>query len=138
MCEAARRQALYRTGNTGPGLKAIRKPAAQAQTGLCLRQFPSCPLNVKILTRDHFARSHAGKNAIGGLLDVILALLGRNPFAFNDSAMANVMITLFLLTIYGDGQRHLSDAGIVKEQDVYKQERLVNLQILPYVCRRSE
>ena len=72
------------------------------------------------------------------LLDVILALLlGRNPFAFNDGAMANVMITLFLLTIYGVMVGGISQMReIVKEQDVYKRERLVNLQILPYVLSK--
>ena len=71
-------------------------------------------------------------------LDVILAvLLGRNPFAFSNGTMANVMITLFLLTIYGVMVGGISQMReIVKEQDVYKRERLVNLQILPYVLSK--
>ena len=72
------------------------------------------------------------------LLDVILALLlGRNPFSFSTGAMANVMITLFLLTMNGVMVGGISQMReIVKEQEVYKRERLVNLQILPYVLSK--
>jgi hypothetical protein len=72
------------------------------------------------------------------LLDVILALiLGRNPFSFQTGQMANVMITLFLLTMYGVMVGGISQMReIVKEQDVYKRERLVNLKILPYVLSK--
>ncbi|HEX9840751.1 MAG TPA: FHA domain-containing protein [Anaerolineales bacterium] len=95
--------------------------------------------NVKILTRDRFALGLMLATApLVSLLDVILAvLLGRNPFAFSDGKMANVMITLFLLTIYGVMVGGISQMReIVKEQDVYKRERLVNLQILPYVLSK--
>jgi ABC-type multidrug transport system ATPase subunit len=95
--------------------------------------------NVKILTRDRFALGLMLATApLVSLLDVILALLlGRNPFAFSDGQMANVMITLFLLTIYGVMVGGISQMReIVKEQDVYKRERLVNLQILPYVLSK--
>ncbi|HET9587876.1 MAG TPA: FHA domain-containing protein [Anaerolineales bacterium] len=95
--------------------------------------------NVKILTRDRFALGLMLATApLVSLLDVILAvLLGRNPFAFSDGKMADVMITLFLLTIYGVMVGGISQMReIVKEQDVYKRERLVNLQILPYVLSK--
>jgi ATPase subunit of ABC transporter with duplicated ATPase domains len=51
--------------------------------------------NVKILTRDRFALILMLVTApIVSLLDVILAvLLGRNPFAFENGSMPNVMIT---------------------------------------------
>ncbi len=95
--------------------------------------------NVKILTRDRFALGLMLATApVVSLLDVILAVvLGRNPFAFQNGEMANVMITLFLLTIYGVMVGGISQMReIVKEQDVYKRERLVNLQILPYVLSK--
>jgi ABC-type multidrug transport system ATPase subunit/pSer/pThr/pTyr-binding forkhead associated (FHA) protein len=95
--------------------------------------------NVKILTRDRFALILMLVTApIVSLLDVILAiLLGRNPFAFQDGSMPNVMITLFLMTIYGVMVGGISQMReIVKEQDIYKRERLVNLQILPYVVSK--
>ena len=51
--------------------------------------------------------------------------------------MPNVMITLFLLTVYGVMVGGLAQMReIVKEQDVYKRERLVNLRIFPYVMSK--
>ena len=95
--------------------------------------------NLKILTRDRFALGLMLATApLVSLLDVILALLlGRNPFSFQTGQMANVMITLFLLAMYGVMVGGISQMReIVKEQDVYKRERLVNLQILPYVLSK--
>jgi hypothetical protein len=95
--------------------------------------------NIKILTRDRFALILMLATApIVSLLDVILAvILGRNPFGFQNGSMANVMITLFLMTIYGVMVGGISQMReIVKEQDIYKRERLVNLQILPYVLSK--
>ena len=95
--------------------------------------------NMRILTRDRFALGLMLATApVVSLLDVILALLlGRNPFSFSTGQMANVMITLFLLAMYGVMVGGISQMReIVKEQDVYKRERLVNLQILPYVLSK--
>jgi len=95
--------------------------------------------NIKILTRDRFALGLMLATApVVSLLDVILSLvLGRNPFDFYDGQMANVMITLFLLTIYGIMVGGISQMReIVKEGDIYKRERLVNLKILPYVMSK--
>jgi ABC-type multidrug transport system ATPase subunit/pSer/pThr/pTyr-binding forkhead associated (FHA) protein len=95
--------------------------------------------NIKILTRDKFALGLMLATApVVSLLDVILSLvLGRNPFDFYDGQMANVMITLFLLTIYGIMVGGISQMReIVKEGDIYKRERLVNLKILPYVMSK--
>ena len=51
--------------------------------------------------------------------------------------MPNVMITLFLLTVYGVMVGGLAQMReIVKEQDVYKRERLVNLRLFPYVMSK--
>ncbi|HAX70834.1 MAG TPA: hypothetical protein DCY14_14575 [Anaerolineae bacterium] len=63
--------------------------------------------------------------------------MGRNPFSFNDGDMAQVLITTFLLTIYGIMVGGISQMReIVKEADIYKRERLVNLKILPYVMSK--
>ena len=72
------------------------------------------------------------------LLDVVLSLvMGRSPFDFYEGDMAQVMITLFLLTIYGVMVGGISQMReIVKEGDIYKRERLVNLKILPYVLSK--
>ena len=95
--------------------------------------------NVKILTRDRFGLIlMLAAPPIVSLLDVILALvLGRDPFNFTEGSMPNVMITLFLLTVYGVMVGGLAQMReIVKEQDVYKRERLVNLRIFPYVMSK--
>jgi ABC-type multidrug transport system ATPase subunit len=118
------------------------KPQAPANTKQVssLRQFLILSArNIKILTRDRFALGLMLATApIVSLLDVILSLvLGRNPFDFFDGEMANVMITLFLLTIYGIMVGGISQMReIVKEQDIYRRERLVNLKILPYVMSK--
>jgi hypothetical protein len=63
--------------------------------------------------------------------------LGRNPFDYEEGFMANVLITLFLLTVYGVMVGGLAQMReIVKEQDVYRRERLVNLKILPYIMSK--
>ncbi len=95
--------------------------------------------NIKILTRDRFSLAlMLAAPPIVSLLDVILALvLGRDPFNFFDGSMPNVMITLFLLTVYGVMVGGLAQMReIVKEQDVYKRERLVNLRLFPYVMSK--
>ncbi len=95
--------------------------------------------NIKILTRDRFSLIlMLAAPILVSLLDVILALvLGRDPFDFTEGSMPNVMITLFLLTVYGVMVGGLSQMReIVKEQDVYKRERLVNLRLFPYIMSK--
>ena len=95
--------------------------------------------NLKILTRDRFALGLMLATApIVSLLDVILSLvMSRNPFSFSEGDMAQVLITTFLLTIYGIMVGGISQMReIVKEAEIYKRERLVNLKILPYVMSK--
>lgn len=95
--------------------------------------------NLKILTRDRFALGLMLATApVVSLLDVILSfVMGRNIFDFYEGNMSQVMITLFLLTIYGIMVGGISQMReIVKEQDIYRRERLVNLKILPYVLSK--
>ena len=118
------------------------RPQAPANTRQVssLRQFLILSArNIRILTRDKAAlRLMLAAAPIVSLLDVIFSfVLGRNPFDYYDGNMANVMITLFFLTIYGimvGGMSQMRE--IVKEQDIYKRERLVNLKILPYVMSK--
>jgi ABC transport system ATP-binding/permease protein len=120
-----------------PVQKVERKTSRQVSA---LRQFFILSArNVKILTRDRFGLTLMLATApIVSLLDVVLSvMLGRNPLDFNTGLYANVMITLFLLTIYGVMVGGISQMReIVKEADVYKRERLVNLKILPYVVSK--
>jgi ABC-type multidrug transport system ATPase subunit/pSer/pThr/pTyr-binding forkhead associated (FHA) protein len=120
-----------------PPRKIERKSSHQVSG---LRQFLILSArNIKILTRDRFGLALMLATApIVSLLDVVLAaLLGRNPMDFNTGIFANVMITLFLLTVYGVMVGGISQMReIVKEAEVYKRERLVNLKILPYVMSK--
>jgi ABC-type multidrug transport system ATPase subunit len=123
---------------TGPSVRETSRVAPRKVS--MLNQFLILSArNLKILTRDRFGLALMLVTApLISLLDVILAvLLGRNPFDVNTGIMTNVMITLFLLTIYGVMVGGISQMReIVKEQDVYKRERLVNLRILPYVLSK--
>jgi ABC-type multidrug transport system ATPase subunit/pSer/pThr/pTyr-binding forkhead associated (FHA) protein len=118
--------------------RKVERPASQQISGM--RQFLILSArNIKILTRDRFGLALMLATApIVSLLDVILsALLGRNPLDFNTGLFSNVMITLFLLTVYGVMVGGISQMReIVKEGEVYKRERLVNLKILPYVLSK--
>jgi len=118
--------------------RKVERPASHQVSGL--RQFFILSArNIKILTRDRFGLALMLATApIVSMLDVVLAvLLGRDPLDFNTGMFANVMITLFLLTVYGVMVGGISQMReIVKEQEVYKRERLVNLKILPYVLSK--
>ncbi len=102
-----------------------------------LRQFMILSArNLKILTRD---RSSLILMLIAAplvaMLDMIIApLMGADPFNVNTGNASNAAITLFLMTIYCLLVAGLSQMReFVKEADIYKRERLVNLKILPYV-----
>ena len=95
--------------------------------------------NVKILTRDRFGLLLMLAAApLVSLLDVVLAaVLGSDPFDFTDGSMPNVLITLFLPTVYGVMVGGLAQMReIVKEQEIYKRERLVNLRLIPYITSK--
>jgi ABC-type multidrug transport system ATPase subunit len=116
------------------------KAGATAKKTSSLKQFfVLSARNIKILTRDRFALGLMLATApLVSLLDVVLSsVMGRNPFAFADGDIARVMITLFLMTIYGVMVGGISQMReIVKEAEIYKRERLVNLKILPYVMSK--
>lgn len=118
--------------------RKVERPVTRQVSGF--RQFLILSArNIKILTRDRFGLALMLATApIVSLLDVLLsALLGRNPMDFTTGIFANVMITLFLLTVYGVMVGGISQMReIVKEAEVYKRERLVNLKILPYVMSK--
>lgn len=95
--------------------------------------------NLRILTRDRFSLGLMLAAApIVGMLDVVLSiLLGRNLFDFNEGSMPAILITMFLLAVYGVMVGGLSQMReFVKESQIYRRERLVNLKILPYVMSK--
>lgn len=136
-------QPIDKTGapSEKPGQSAsARKSRPIRRTVSTLRQFLILSKrNLKILTRDRFGLALMLATApVVSLLDVVIALLlGRDPFNFESGSLPNVMITLFMLTLYGVMVGGLAQMReIVKEQEIYKRERLVNLKILPYVLSK--
>jgi ABC transport system ATP-binding/permease protein len=116
------------------------QPARPRQVSALRQFFVLSARNLRILTRDRSSLILMLAAApMVGLLDIVLAvLLQRNPFSVGDTgSMPNVMISLFLLGLYGVMVGALAQMReIVKEQDIYKRERLVNLKIIPYVLSK--
>jgi ABC-type multidrug transport system ATPase subunit/pSer/pThr/pTyr-binding forkhead associated (FHA) protein len=95
--------------------------------------------NLRILTRDRTSLMLMllAPPLIAALDFVIAPLMGRAPFDYFSGDAANGAITLFLLTIYSLLMGGFSQMReFVKETDVYKRERLVNLKIFPYVSSK--
>jgi ABC-type multidrug transport system ATPase subunit len=118
----------------------VKKKAAARSRQSSLRQFMVLSKrNITILTRDRSAMTLmlAAAPAVGSL-DLLLALvMGRTPYNFTGGDAANGAITLFLMTIYAllvGGMSQMRE--FIKESDIYKRERLVNLRILPYVMSK--
>ncbi len=115
--------------------KAKRKMRASA-----LHQFAVLSArNLKILIKDRtsLVLMLLAPLLIGALDFVIAPLMGRAPFDYFSGDAANGSTTLFLLTVYcllvgGFSQMR----EFVKEADIYKRERLVNLKIFPYVASK--
>jgi len=120
-----------------------RKSSAQTKTRKqvsALRQFFILSArNLKILARDRSSLILMLLAApLVGCLDLLLApLMGKNLFDYFSGDLTKVSVTMFLLTIYSMLVGGLSQMReIVKEGEIYKRERLVNLKILPYVLSK--
>lgn len=118
----------------------VKKRARTGSRISSLRQFNVLSKrNITILTRDRSSLilMLVAAPAVGAL-DLLLApVMGKAPFDFVGGNAANGGITLFLLTIYAllvGGMSQMRE--FVKEADIYKRERLVNLRILPYVTSK--
>ena len=121
--------------------ETAKKPPRRRSTRVSsLRQFSVLSnRNIKILTRDRSSLILMLLAApLVAMLDFVIApLMGRDPFNYVNGDASNASITLFLLTIYALLVGGLSQMReIVKESDIYKRERLVNLRILPYVLSK--
>jgi len=145
---SAYRQYIVEPLQTRPGslplVEAARQPGApkarrRSQVSW-LRQFGILSArNLKILTRDRSSLVLMLLAApLVGLLDFVIApLMGRAPFDYQTGDAANGTITLFLLTVYCLLVAGLSQMReFVKEADIYRRERLVNLKIFPYVSSK--
>jgi ABC-type multidrug transport system ATPase subunit/pSer/pThr/pTyr-binding forkhead associated (FHA) protein len=92
--------------------------------------------NLRIMTRDRFSLVLLILTApLMASLDFVLASgVGRSPTAFSDGNFNNVIITLIVLTntsILVGGLAFMRE--LVKERDIYKRERMVNLRLSSYI-----
>lgn len=114
---------------------AIPRRAGRRVSGL--RQFlVLSSRNIKILTRDRVSLLLMLASApLLATLDIVLAfILGRDLYSYTEGNMGNVLITLFHPAVVAVMVGALAMMReFVKEADVYKRERLVNLKVLPYV-----
>ena len=118
----------------------VKKQARKGGRISSLRQFfVLSARNVTILLRDRSALTLMLAVPIGvGTLSIILALvMGRNAFMYSGGKPANAGIVLFLVSLFAllvGGMSQMRE--FVKEADIYKRERLVNLRIVPYVTSK--
>jgi ABC transport system ATP-binding/permease protein len=127
-----------------PTFSSQQKPAERRfkrrQTGSALHQFIVLSArNMKILIRDRSSLIlMLAAPPLVALLDFVIApLMGNAPFDYVSGNASNGAITLFLMTIYCLLVAGLSQMReFVKEEDIYKRERLVNLKIVPYVASK--
>jgi ABC-type multidrug transport system ATPase subunit len=123
-----------------PAAKGKKKGQGKGGRRSSLHQFMVLTRrNLTILGRDRSSMilMLAAPPAVGAL-DLLLApAMGRAPFSFNNGDAHNGAITLFLLTLFAllvGGMSQMRE--FVKESHIYKRERLVNLQIFPYVSSK--
>lgn len=95
--------------------------------------------NIKILTRDRISLLLMLLTApLLASIDFVLALgMGRNPFDFFDGDMNQVIVSLIVLTnsaIMVGGLSQMRE--LVKEREIYRRERLVNLRLVPYIMSK--
>ncbi len=122
------------------GGRAKQNKPKRARNVSAVRQFLILSArNIKILTRDRSSLTLMLIAApLVAMLDLIIApLMGSDPYNTQTGTPKNAAITLFLMTIYCLLVAGLSQMReFVKESDIYKRERLVNLKIIPYVMSK--
>lgn len=141
--EAARGQpaveAPPQPGTALPQTVKVRSPKPKRTASGLSQFFVLSARNLRILIRDRSSLILMLLAApLVSCLDFIIApLMGRTPFDYNTGNAGNGSITLFLMTIYCLLVAGLSQMReFVKEEDIYKRERLVNLKIIPYVASK--
>jgi hypothetical protein len=138
----------YRKEETLAGQKSARdaqsqvasKPLARPRQISSLRQFFILSArHLKITVRDRFSLALLLVTApLLASLDFLIASgIGRDPFSFATGSFNNVAVTLISLsntTILVGGLACMRE--LVKERDVYRRERMVNLRLLPYLLSK--
>jgi len=114
-------------------------PKVQAQVS-ALRQFLILSSrNVKILTRDKVSLALMLFAApFAGLMDLLIGTSsGREAYDFYLGNPETILTSFFIIIIFSMFIGSLSQMReIVKEDQIYRRERLVNLKILPYILSK--
>jgi ABC transport system ATP-binding/permease protein len=119
-----------------PAGKRTRKGARTSS----LRQFIVLSVrNVTIILRDRPSLTLMLGVPVGvGALSIVLSfVMGRNAYMYVGGSPSNGAITLFLVSLFAllvGGMSQMRE--FVKEADIYRRERLVNLRIFPYVASK--
>ena len=116
-----------------------KKPLAAGGAPPLRQMFVLFSRNIRVLMRDRFGMVLMMVVAplVASLDFLLAALLGREPFDFQRGSFSTVMVTLFSLTVYAVMVGSLSQMReIIKERDIYRRERLVNLRLWPYVTSK--
>jgi pSer/pThr/pTyr-binding forkhead associated (FHA) protein/ABC-type multidrug transport system ATPase subunit len=122
-----------------PKKESMRKKRSGTRVSSLRQFFVLSARNVKILMRDRSSMILMIFIAPAvGLLDFVIApMMGSKPFDWVNGDANNGIIAFFLLTLYCLLVGGLSQMReFVKESDIYKRERLVNLKIFPYVASK--
>ena len=95
--------------------------------------------NIKILTRDWFTLVLLLATApIMASLDFMVASgIGNDPFGFKDGNFQNVIVTMIVFsntTMLVGGLSFMRE--LVKEREIYKRERMVNLKLSSYIMSK--
>ena len=120
--------------------QVVSKQLSQRNQVSALHQFLILSArNLKILTRDRFGLVLLLLTApLMASLDFVLASgVGRNPLGFDGGNFNDVIITLIVLTnttILVGGLAFMRE--LVKEREIYKRERMVNLQLSSYILSK--
>ena len=119
--------------------RRAKKPLAAGRSGFFHQTAVLFSRNIRVLLRDRFGLVLMLVVAplVASLDFLLAALLGNTPFDFYTGNFSTAMITLFSLTVYAVMVGSLAQMReIVKEGDIYRRERLVNLRVLPYVLSK--
>ncbi len=118
---------------------ASKLPNQQKQVSALRQFFILSGRNIRILIRDKFSLALLLLTApLMASLDFVLATgAGRNPLSFKDGNFNDVIITMITLTnttILVGGLAFMRE--LVKEREIYKRERMVNLRLSSYILSK--
>jgi ABC transport system ATP-binding/permease protein len=129
-----------RLGSAGKSQEAPRKRAKRQRSASGLHQFFTLSArNIKILTRDRTSLilMLLAAPLVGSLDYVVAPLMGKSVYDYNLGDGSNAATSLFLLVVNCLLVGGLSQMReFVKEGEIYKRERLVNLKLIPYVLSK--